>query len=198
MSDHDSENYDGQTTDATQAPKPAPNWLSRLVWMGPRVAEARAKTFGPGKPGYEWYFVGRQLRDNVLKIGEIRKGEWATLLLDCAAVGYLVRAHLAREGLWSGDGHLAEADWENARRLVVFAEAWDRIPPEQGPTLTAMLGPDRDLVMAKLSGEEREALTFNLRNLVNQLAKPLDVEANRLMFVQLTRWSRVRRRPWCW
>jgi hypothetical protein len=191
MSDHDSDTHDGQTAETTRTPKPAPNWLSRVLWMGPRVAEAREKTFGPGKPGYDWYFVGRQLRDNVLKIGEIRKGEWATLLLDCAAVGYLVRAHLAREGLWSVDRHLAREDWENARRLAVFAEAWNQIPPEQGPTLTALLGPDRDLAMAKLSGEEREALTFSLRDLVNRLAKPLDIEANRLVFVLLTRWTRV-------
>ncbi len=100
-----------------QASVKAPlNWLSRLLWMGPRVAEAREKTFGPAKPGFAWFDLARQLCDDVVEIGEAGKSSWAALLLDCEWAGLLVRAHLEREGLLSGAGPLGEGDWANVKR----------------------------------------------------------------------------------
>src|SRR5512142_400588 len=82
--------------------KPKAGFFSRVLWLGPRVAEARKTTFSPSQPGFVWYDVARQICDDVVKIGETGKGSWAVLLLDVSAVELLVRAHLAHAGLISG------------------------------------------------------------------------------------------------
>ena len=190
MSD-ENETLDGPKIVAPLSTQARPGWLSRVLWMGPRVAEARARTFRPPMPGYEWYALARQFRDDITRIGESPRSEWAILLLGCSAVGALVRAYLAREGLPTGAGMLGEADWEHARKIGVIAEAWDLLSTEQKSVIPAMLGPDREITMARVSGEGREALATSVRLLVDRLAEPLDVEANRLGAALLKRWLRV-------
>jgi len=181
----------GRQKAETQTKKVAPNWLIRFLWMGSRVAEARAKSFGPSKPGYAWYLLARQFADDVLRIGENRKGSWAVLLLDCAAIGFLIRAHLAREGFPSDATPLDEADWDKVRRVAVLAEAWGELSPAQLSTLKAMLGPEREARLARLTGREREAFAAAVHRLVRALSAPLDRDANRLGFALLARWTRV-------
>jgi hypothetical protein len=190
MSD-ESETPSGPKMVAPLSKQAGPGWLSRLLWMGPRVAEARAATFRPPMPGYEWYGLARQFRDDITRIGESRRSEWAVILLGCSAVGALVRAHLAREGLLADAGTLGEADWENARKIGAIAEVWNQLPAEQMSMIVAMLGADREVTMAKLSGEGREALATSVHLLVDQLAAPLDMAANRLGFALWMRWLRV-------
>jgi hypothetical protein len=189
MSDDNSENVSGQTAEA-QA-KPASSWLGRVLWMGPRVAEAREQTFGPSKPGFAWYDVARQICDDVVKIGETGKGSWAVLLLDTTSVELLTRAYLERSGLPAGSGPLGPGDWESARRIPVVEAAWAKLAPEHSATLMALLGPDRDATIAKLAGEERDSFAIGLHDLVMRLAEPLEMEANRLGRVLFARWSRV-------
>jgi hypothetical protein len=171
--------------------KGGPGWLKRVLWLGPRVAEAREKTFSPGQPGYGAYDIARQICDDVVKIGETGKGSWAVLLLDCTAVELLVRAHLARAGLISGGNPLGEADWANARTAPSMAAAWGKLTAEQDATLVAMLGPERDATMGRLTEEERESFATGLHDLVMRLAEPLEVEAHRLGRALFARWSRV-------
>jgi hypothetical protein len=173
------------------AAKTGPGWLSRVLWLGPRVAEAREKTFLPGQPGFYAYDVARQICDDVVKIGETGKGSWAVLLLDCTAVELLVRAHLTRDGLLSPGNPLTEADWAQARTAPTMAAAWGKLTVEQAATLTAMLGSERDATMAKLSDEERESFAAGVHELVVRLAEPLEFEANRLGRALFARWSRV-------
>jgi hypothetical protein len=181
------------------APPPAPSepaerkpgWLSRLLWLGPRVAEAREKTFGPGQPGFFSYDVGRQICDDVVKIGETGKGSWAVLLLDCTAVEMFTRAHLARAGLISGQDSLGEADWAKARTLPAVEAAWGKLSVGSAEILQALLGPERNVAMAKLSDEERESFAAALHDLVMRLAEPLEYEAHRLGRALFARWSRV-------
>jgi hypothetical protein len=189
MSDDISENPSEQTTEAKATP--ASNWLGRLLWLGPRVAEAREKTFGPSQPGFAWYDVARQICDDVVKIGETGKGSWAVLLLDMTAVELLVRAHLARAGLLTGNGPLGEGDWDSARKIPVVEAAWGKLSAPQISTLMALLGPERDATIAKLSGEERDVFANGLHDLVMRLAEPLEIEANRLGRALFARWSRV-------
>jgi hypothetical protein len=118
MSDDPAGNVNGQNTAAPE--KAPPNWLSRLLWMGPRVAEARAKTFGPAKPGFVWFDIARQLSDDTPEIGETGKCSLAGILLDCEQVGLLVRAVLEREGLLPdadgvGSGGLSPPEPERGR-----------------------------------------------------------------------------------
>ena len=167
------------------------NWLSRLLWMGPRVAEARAKTFGPAKPGFAWFDVARQLCDDINEIGEVGKSSLAVLLLDCERVGLLVRAHLEREGLLSGVGPLAQADWANVLNLPAVAPEFAKLTPAQSSTLTAILGPDRDATLAKLVGEERESFASVVHGLASSLSEPLELQANRLGRALFARWSRM-------
>jgi hypothetical protein len=189
MSDDSLENVGVQAI-----PTPAkarPNWLSRVLWMGPRVAEARAKKFGPAKPGFAWFEIARQLCDDVVKIGETGKSSLAVLLLDCDQVGLLVRAYLEREGLLSGTGPLGDADWANALQVPVVAESFAKLTVEQGAMLTAMLGRDRDATLAKLTGEDRESFARAVHGLAMGLSEPLELESNRLGRVLFARWSRV-------
>jgi len=189
MSDDISENAIQGTTEAKATS--ASSWLGRLLWLGPRVAEAREKTFGPSQPGFAWYDVARQICDDVVKIGETGKGSWAVLLLDLTAVELLVRAHLARAGLLPGNGPLGEGDWESARKIPVVEAAWGKLSATQLSTLTAMLGPERNATIANISGEERDAFAVGLHDLVMRLAEPLEIEANRLGRALFARWSRV-------
>jgi hypothetical protein len=189
MSDDNSENGSGQATQAKT--KPASSWLGRVLWLGPRVAEARANTFAQSQAGFTWYDVARQICDDVVKIGETGKGSWAVLLLDVTAVELLVRAHLARAGLLTGSGPLGASDWDNARKISAVEAAWGKLSEAQIATLTALLGPDRDAMIAKISGEERDAFATGLHDLVMRLAEPLEIEANRLGRALFARWSRI-------
>jgi F5/8 type C domain len=190
MSDDNSENGSGQTTESKA--KPASSWLGRVLWLGPRVAEARQTTFGPSQPGFAWYDVARQICDDVVKIGETGKGSWAVLLLDVTAVELLVRAYLARAGLLTAAaGPLGESDWDSARKIPAVEAAWGKLSTEQIATLMALLGPDRDATVARLSGEERDVFASGLHDLVMRLAEPLEIEANGLGRALFARWSRV-------
>jgi hypothetical protein len=207
MSDDNGEMESKKTTDSTASTtleanpaaevipeleaKPASSWLGRVLWLGPRVAEAREKTFGPSQPGFVWYDVARQICDDVVKIGETGKGSWAVLLLDANAVELLTRAHLSRAGIPIGNGPLGEADWANARKVSAVETAWSKLTTAQDATLTAMLGPDRDATIAKLSGEERDEFATGLHDLVMRMAEPLEVESNRLGRALFARWSRL-------
>jgi hypothetical protein len=186
MSDANAETMSEQMT-----AKPSAGFFSRVLWLGPRVAEARATTFAPSQPGYVWYDVARQICDDVVKIGETGKGSWAVLLLDCRAVELLVRAHLARAGLLSGSAPVTEVDWENAQRLPAVAAAWGRLPVAHTTILSALLGTERDATIEKLAGEEREAFAESVHDLVMRLAEPLEMEANRLGRALFSRWARV-------
>ena len=168
-----------------------PGLLKRVLWLGPRVAEAREKAFAPGQPGFFAYDVGRQICDDVVKIGETGKGSWAVLLLDCTAVELFTRAHLARAGLVSGQDSLGEADWAKARTLPSLEAVWGKLTVEHSELLMALLGPERNPAMAKLSDDERESFAAGLHDLVMRLAEPLEFEAHRLGRALFARWSRV-------
>jgi hypothetical protein len=212
MNDDPAGNVNGQKE--TAAPEKAPpNWLSRLLWMGPRVAEARAQTFGPETPGFVWFDIARQLSDDTPEIGETGKCSLAGILLDCEQVSLLVRAVLEREGLLPdadrvGSGGLSPPepergrvwepsqgshlnDWQNALKLPVVAEAFARLTAPQRSMLTAMLGPDRDATLAKLIGEDRRSFARAVRGLVVSLSEPLAFDASRLWRALFARWSRV-------
>ena len=176
---------------AAPTAKQGPGWLARVLWLGPRVAEAREKSFAPGQPGFGAYDIARQICDDVVKIGETGKGSWAVLLLDCTAVELLVRAHLSRAGLLSGATPLGEVDWANARTAPATEAALGKLSAEQSATLMALLGPERDSTMAGLSEQEREAFASELHDLVMRLAEPLEFEAHRLGRALFARWSRV-------
>ena len=171
--------------------KPEGGFLSRVLWLGPRVAGARATAFGPGQPGYVWYDIARQICDDVVEIGETGKGSWAVLLLDCKAVELLVRAHLVRARLSSGAAPLTEADWASAQTVPAVQAAWGRLPVAHSTILGSLLGPDRDATMEQLGGEEREAFADSVHDLVMRLAEPLEFEANLLGRALFSRWARV-------
>jgi len=192
MSDDNGQNQQESSTPVEDKPTQAkPGWLNRLLWLGPRVAEARQRGLGPAHPAYAWYDAARQICDDVVKIGETGSSSWAVLLLDCAAVELLIRAHLVREGLFGGSAKLGEAEWASARTLPVVESAWGKLSSAHAATLAALLGPERDATMATLAGEERESFATALHELVMRLAEPLEVEANRLGRALFARWSRL-------
>jgi hypothetical protein len=167
------------------------SFLGRVLWLGPRVTEARATTFVAGQPGFAAYDIARQLCDDVVKIGETGKGSWAVLLLDCTAVELLTRAHLERAGQAPAPGPLGEADWERARALPSLADAWGKLTVENSAILTGMLGHERDATMAKLTEQTRETFAAGLHELVMRLAEPLELDAHRLGRALFARWSRL-------
>ncbi len=169
----------------------APGFLARVLWLGPRVAEARSSGFDASKPGFVWYDVARQIGDDAVKIGETGKGSWAVLLLDCKTVELLTRAHLARAGQLKDSAVLGDADWAAARTLPGVEAAWGKMPVAHTAMLAGMLGPAQDATIAKLTGDEREAFADSVHELVNRLYEPLELEANRLGRALFARWARV-------
>jgi len=165
-------------------------WLARVLWASGRVAEARKTSYGPGKPGFEWYALARQLGDEVIKLGENRRASWAAMMLEGAAIGYLVRAYLERAGHPVGTS-LGEVDWRMVTQLPETTEAWAQVSPHQQSLLISMMGVDRDVVMGRLSEKEREVFALGLHQLAEALAAPLHTEANRLGLALVSRWTRV-------
>ena len=165
------------------------DWLGRLLWMGPHVAEARERTFAPGKPGFAWFDIARRLWVDVVET--TGKSNLAVVLLECHQVGLLVRAHLERQAALSSTGPLGDADWANAMQIPVVGRAFATLTPVQASTLTALLGPSRDATLAKLTGEDRESFASALHDLAIKLFEPLECEASRLWSALFTRWLRV-------
>jgi hypothetical protein len=192
MSDEHGQSVENIATTPQSMPvSKKPGWLSRAIWLGPRVAEARAQEFGARHPAFAWYEAARQICDDVAKIGETGSSSWAVLLLNCSAVELLVRTHLVREGLLAGNANLGEAEWANARTLPVVASAWAKLGESRAATLAVLLGPERDAAMVALKGDEREFFATGLHDFVMRLAEPLECEANRLGRALFARWSRV-------
>jgi hypothetical protein len=169
--------------------KKPPNRLSRFVWIGSRVAEARETTFGPGKPGFAWFDVARRLCDDI--VGIAGKSNLAVVLLECDQVSLLVRAHLEREGALSGTGPIGDGDWASALRIPVVGQAFAKLTSAQISTLKALLGPGRDAILAGLIGEDLESFASAVHGVASGLSEPLECEAARLGFALWGRWIRV-------
>jgi len=187
MSDDSAEHLEGPKAPA----KAQPHWLNRFLWMGARVAEARAKTFGPDQPGFACFDLARRLCDDIIEVGQTGKSSLAVLLLECDQVGLLIRAHLEREGLASGAGPLGEAGWANALKVPVVAAALAMLTGAQIATLTELLGPGRDASLAKVTLEDREAFASAVHGLAAALSEPLEFEAYRLWRALFERWLRI-------
>jgi hypothetical protein len=127
----------------------------------------------------------------VVKIGETGATNWSVLLLDCSAIQMLIRAHLVREGLISANARLGEEEWAKAHTVPAVEMAWGKLNSEQAAILESMFGPDRDATMTSLAGRERESFAGAIHDLVQRLAEPLEVDANRLGRALFARWSRV-------
>lgn len=172
-----------------ESAKRPPNWLSKLLWMGPRVAEAREKTFGPGRPGFAWFDVARQLSADIVET--TGKSNLAVILLESDQVSLLVRAHLEREGAQPGPGQLGEADWARALQIAMVGQEFAKLTTAQASTLTSLLGPERDSILAKLAGEDRASFASALHGLAIGLSEPLECEASSLWSALSARWLRV-------
>jgi hypothetical protein len=171
--------------------KPGSSWFDRVLWLGPRVAEARAATFRPGQPGFDLYDIARQIRDETSRIARAGRGTWVVLLFDCVAVELLVRAHLARADQSAGTAPLGEADWARVQQLPRLEAAWGKFSSAHMPTLMAVAGADRVATVARLADEERKSFAHHLHELVQDLTEPLEFEANRLGWAIFSRWSRM-------
>ena len=165
------------------------HWLSRLLWMGPRVAEAREKTFGPEKPGFAWFDVARQLCSDVVET--TGKSNLAVILLESDQISLLIRAHLERDGAPPDPGHLGDADWARALQIAAVGREFAKLTAAQASTLTSLLGPERDATLAKLDAEDRESFAIALHGLTVGLFEPLACDAGRLWSAIFTRWLRV-------
>ena len=113
------------------------------------------------------------------------------LMLDCIAVEWLVRAHLARTGHGTGTAPLGEDDWASVKHLPCVEAAWGKFSSAHLPTLMAAVGADRVAALTRLSNEDRESFAIRLRELVQDLIERLDLDANRLGWALFTRWSRM-------
>jgi hypothetical protein len=168
-----------------------PTWFDRLLWLGPRVAEARANGFRAGRPGFELFDVAREIHDEASKIRRSGRSPWVLLMLDGLAVEWLVRAHLTRAGQVPGPGPLAEADWAAVQHVAGVESAWAKFPARHLSTLVTIFGADRVGPLLQLAESERESFALHLRELAQDLIEPLEVEANRLAWAVFARWSRI-------
>jgi len=172
-----------------ESAKRPPNWLSRLLWMGPRVAEAREKTFGPDRPGFAWFDVARQLCGDVFET--TGKSNLALVLLDGEQISLLIRAHLEHEGALPGPGQLGDADWARALQIAAVGREFAKLTAAQASTLKSLLGPGRDATLARLTEEDRESFAIALHGLAVGLSAPLECEAGHLGSALFARWLRV-------
>jgi hypothetical protein len=167
------------------------SWFDRALWLGRRVAEARATAFTAGQPGFALYDVAREMRDEAARITRAGRGKWVVPMLDCMAIELLVRAHLARAGTAVARAPLGEAEWATVRQLPSVHAAWENFPSTHMATLMALIGGDRVVALTELSDEERGSVARKLRDLVGALIAPLEWEANRLGWALVARWSRI-------
>jgi len=172
-----------------ESPKRPLHWLSRLLWMGPRVAQAREKTFTPGKPGFAWFDLARQLGEDMVET--TGKGNLALVLLESEQISFLIRAHVEHEGARSGSGQLGDADWAIALGVPAVGRAFAKLTAAQTSTLKSLLGPDRDATLAELTEEDRESFAIALHRLAVGLSEPLEREAGHLASALFARWLRV-------
>jgi hypothetical protein len=171
--------------------KRASSWLDRTLWLGSRVADARAAAFTSGQPGFAFYDVAREMRDEAARITRAGRGRWVVPVLDCMVVELLVRAHLARAGIAATRAPLGEGEWATVRQLPSVRALWENLPSTQVAILTALMGGERALALTELSDEEQVSLARSLRDLVGALIAPLEWEANRLGWSLFARWSRI-------
>jgi hypothetical protein len=164
--------------------RPAQRWrglLRRVLWPDAAVVDAREHGFDASKPGFAWFALARQIDTDLINFGELGRSAWSFLLLQCTALGFLVRAQLARQGQRSSEGPLLDSDWENLRTSPAVAEAWNRLTVAQAAGLVAWLGPEQNPTMlAGLAEQERGALVQAVRGLRNILSRPMESEARRL------------------
>jgi len=159
------------------------------LWMGPRVAAAREKTFGPDRPGFAWFDVARQVCGDAVET--TGKSNLAVILLESEQVSLLIRAHLEHEGALPGPGQLGDADWARALQIAAVGREFAKLTAAQTSTLKSLLGPGRDTTLARLTQEDRESFAIALRGLAVGLSEPLECEAARLGSALFARWLRV-------
>lgn len=167
------------------------SWFDAAVWLGSRVAEARASAFAAGQPGFALYNVAREIRDEAARITRAGRGTWVVPMLDGMAVELLVRAHLARAGTTAARGPLGEAEWATVRQLPSVQAAWESFPSRHTPTLMALMGGAGAFALTELSDDDRASVTSRLHDLVSALIAPLEREANRLGWALFARWTRI-------
>jgi hypothetical protein len=165
--------------------------LRRFFWLDTRVADAAAKGFSKTTAGWAEFELGRQARAGIAQIGETGEESVAVLLLERAAVLFLLRSHLSRCNLAPIGMSLSEKDWARARQAPAIAKGWAELSDRQQSALQAGLGPQAELALVNLDAKQRRYLASALRNLALALSEPLEREARLVDRVLFMRWARI-------
>jgi hypothetical protein len=165
--------------------------LRRFFWLDDRVAEAAAKGFSKTNAGWAEFELGRQARAGIAQIGETGEENAAVLLLDRAAVLFLLRSHLSRCNLSPTGMSFSEEDWVRARQEPVIAMAWAELSGRQQSALKVGLGPQAELALVHLDVRQRRYLASALCKFALALSEPLEREARLVDRVLFIRWARI-------
>ena len=185
----------GEPAPAAASPSGTPakgfGLLRRFFWLDTRVADAAAKGFSKTTAGWAEFELGRQARAGIVQIGETGEESVAVLLLERAAVLFLLRSHLSRCNLAPIGMSLSEEDWARARQEPAIAKVWAELSDRQQSALRAGLGPQAELALVNLDAKQRRYLASALRKLALALSEPLEREASLVGRVLFTRWARI-------
>jgi hypothetical protein len=159
--------------------------------MDERMVISAQRNDTSGKPGWEEYQLGCAAQTGASQLGELEEGGGAALLLDCAAVRLMIRAHLARAGSELGPTPAGEECWAALAELPVGGPLLARMSEEQRELVTSALGGQGEPFLAQLAPAKRKLVACAMATLAQGLRDPLDRDVTQVGVALLVRWTRI-------
>ncbi len=165
--------------------------MRRFFWMDERMELSVRQSYAPGQPGWEDYQFGCAAQTGASQLGESEEGGGAELLLDCAAVRLMIRAHLARAGSELGPTATGDEYWAALAKLPPAGPLLAAMSEEQRELAIFALGAEGESFLAKLPSAKRKLVACAMATLARGLRDPLDRDVTLVGVVRLVRWIRI-------
>jgi len=165
--------------------------LRRFFWMDERVARARERRYGRGRPGWEEFQFGRAVLRDAALLSEPADGRTAALVLYRSAAAQLVRAQLARAGIGLEPTAPIDQCWARLVEHASVASVVADTTEEERSLINLGFSPQGEAMLARFPKDRRARAARALAKLARGLAAPIEAEIRRLRNVLLVRWARI-------
>jgi len=165
--------------------------LRRFFWMDERVARARERRYGRGRPGWEEFQFGRAVLHDATLLSEPADGRTAALVLYRSAAAQLVRAQVARAGIDLEPTAAIDQCWARLAGHASVASVVADTTEEERSLINLVFSPQGEASLARLPRERRARAARALSKLARGLAAPIEAEVRRLRSLLLLRWARI-------
>jgi len=159
--------------------------------MDEKMATAVQAGYGPGRPGWGDFLLGRAAYNDVRSLGETGDGLGSALLLIRAAVQLLLRAQLARSNVEVVPTASGIECWKQFIELPASADLASRLSLAQLALIDSILGVHGAAFLVKQGENERKLALSTLNDVAKTLLSPLESDANRVQNVVVLRWSKI-------